>query len=303
MTVGPSGTHSVCVCTYHQNSVLLVSAIDWNLTYKDLMKIMVCNIDNRDCMVHRCENCPGAASLKLFLEDKLKEFEIHDVNFTQWQNTDRPTMGTHSTDRTTYIELLVDMLDRLTSHSYIAKSQGHSLKKLKSELPQNECIVLLDFAENYKYVVQDEIQSFHWNNQQCTLHPVVVYARDESNQLQESSLCIMPDDMNHDVPFVHEVQRLTAQHIKEIYPAIERVHYFSDGCAKQYKNYKNLLNLCHHKDDFKLAADWSFFATSHGKSACEGVGGTVKRLTARASLQRPISNQILTVDAMFAFCT
>ena len=110
------------------------------------------------------------------------------------------------------------------------------------------------------------------------------------------------DDMNHDVVFVHEIQCLTALHTKEIYPAIERVHYFSDGCAKQYKNYKNLLSLCHHKDDFKLAADWSFFATSHGKSACDRVGGTVKRLTARASLQRPISDQILTVDAMFAFC-
>ena len=41
--------------------------------------------------------------------------------------------------------------------------------------------------------------------------------------------------MNHDVPFVHEVQRLTAQHIKEKYPAVETVHYFSDGCAKRYK--------------------------------------------------------------------
>ena len=52
----------------------------------------------------------------------------------------------------------MDMLDRLTSQSYIAKSQGYSLKKLQSELPQNECIVLLDFAENYKYVVQNLIR-------------------------------------------------------------------------------------------------------------------------------------------------
>ena len=81
------------------------------------------------------------------------------------------------------------------------------------------------------------------------------------------------------------------------------LHYYSDGCAKQYKNYKNVLNLCYHKDDFQLAADWSFFATSHGKSACDGIGGTVKRLTARAGLQRPISDQILTLDAMFNFCT
>ena len=88
-----------------------------------------------------------------------------------------------------------------------------------------------------------------------------------------------------------------------IYPEVEIVHYFSDRYAKQYKNYKNLLNLCYHKDDFNVAADWSFLATSHDKSACDGIGATVKRLTATASLQRPFSDQILLVDAKFKFCT
>ena len=46
---------------------------------------------------------------------------------------------------------------------------------------------------------------------------------------------------------------------------------------------------------------WNFFATSHGKSTCDGIGGTVKRLTARASLQRPISSQILSAKKMFEF--
>ena len=51
-----------------------------------------------------------------------------------------------------------------------------------------------------------------------------------------------------------------------------------------------------------MHCEWNFFATSHGKSPCDGIGGTVKRLTTRASLQRPISNQILTAEKMFDFC-
>ena len=50
-----------------------------------------------------------------------------------------------------------------------------------------------------------------------------------------------------------------------------------------------------------IKAEWHFFATSHGKNACDGVGGTIKRLAARASLQRPISNQILTPLQLFEF--
>ena len=69
--------------------------------------------------------------------------------------------------------------------------------------------------------------------------------------------------------------------------SVKKVYYFSDGAAAQYKNCKNFITLCHHVVDFGIPAEWHFFTTSHGKSACDGVGGTVKRLAAKASLQRP----------------
>ena len=33
-------------------------------------------------------------------------------------------------------------------------------------------------------------------------------------------------------------------------PNIKHLKYLSDGCAGQYKNFKNFLSLCCHKDDF-----------------------------------------------------
>ena len=45
-----------------------------------------------------------------------------------------------------------------------------------------------------------------------------------------------------------------------------------------------------------------FFATSHGKNACDGIGGLVKRSLSKASLQRPLANQILTSEAVFNHC-
>ena len=38
-----AGTHSVCVCTCHQNAKLLLSAISWGITYKDLIAKVVCD--------------------------------------------------------------------------------------------------------------------------------------------------------------------------------------------------------------------------------------------------------------------
>ena len=50
-----------------------------------------------------------------------------------------------------------------------------------------------------------------------------------------------------------------------------------------------------------MKAEWHFFATSHGKNACDGVGGTIKRLAASASLQRAIHNQILNTHQLYDF--
>ena len=51
----------------------------------------------------------------------------------------------------------------------------------------------------------------------------------------------------------------------------------------QYKNFKSFLNLMHHQLDFGVPASWSFHATSHGKGACDGIGGPVKRATSPES--------------------
>ena len=47
---------------------------------------------------------------------------------------------------------------------------------------------------------------------------------------------------------------------------------------------------------------WNQSGTSHGKSACDGIGGTVKRPATKPSLKRPAHNQILTPLDMFSYC-
>ena len=59
----------------------------------------------------------------------------------------------------------------------------------------------------------------------------------------------------------------------------------------------------HHEFDFQLTAEWHFFATSHGKSVCDGIGGTIKRLASRKSLQATTDGHILTPEALFEWAT
>ena len=319
VTVGSSGAHSVCVCTIHQNTKLMHSALNISESLHDLTDLIVCDRENRECMLHRCEKCPGVQSMlkqltKSYIsqhldsqacdDDEKEEFSFlhdNDIKYCQWISTDRAELEKHVLPVIDFLDKFALKLDALTAHSFITKEQNKFFKNMKETLQPNQALAIFDFAENYKFIVQDEVQSFHWNNKQCTLHPVALYLNTDG-KVNEHSLCILSDDLDHDANFVKRVMDATVDCVKELSTTVEIIHYFSDGCAKQYKNCYNFYNVTQHKSDYSLDCNWHFFATSHGKNSCDGIGGAVKRTVRRASLQRPYNDQILDIDAMHDFC-
>ena len=104
---------------------------------------------------------------------------------------------------------MCEQLDEITSHSFIARSQSQYLNKLKENQKCGEVIILGDFAGN-SFIVQDETQGYQWNNQQCSLHPIVLYYHKENEfDLVSTSICFISDDLNYDVNFVYEVVKDT----------------------------------------------------------------------------------------------
>ena len=126
----------------------------------------------------------------------------------------------------------------------------------------------------------------------------------ESGKLHQLSYVIISDCLQHDTVAVYVFQKCLIEFLTDKFNCCpHKIIYFSDGAAAQYKNRKNFLNLCHHKADFGIDAEWHFFATSHGKGPCDGLGGTVKRLAARASLQRPYEHQIMTLRQLYEWAS
>lgn len=101
----------------------------------------------------------------------------------------------------------------------------------------------------------------------------------------------------------HAIIKQTVNIIKEvIFSTLSMMLYFSDGCAEQYKNYKNFINCSLHEKEFSVKYAWSFVPISHGKSPCNGLGGALKRLTEKASILRTHSRPILTAKHVFEYC-
>lgn len=306
---GASGTHSVCVCTLHQNPKLMLEACRGKFSktdsaelfsnYHSLLNKIICVDPSKKCYFNECPKCPGVETLKAQLKSLFDSFCVEQVVYKQWISTDRSSLETIVKNCEEFIDELLEALNNLLRHSYIAKQQSKYFKDLKENLPPGCFIVICDFAQNYSFVIQDEIQGFHWNNEQATLHPFVYYYKNETEDLKSGSFVAISDCKKHDTVLFYLFQKQFMKFLKKKHNNVVKVIYFTDGCSGQYKNFKNFLNITYHEEDFGIPAEWNFFATSHGKGACDGIGGTVKRLAARASLQRPYNDQITTPHELY----
>ena len=141
------------------------------------------------------------------------------------------------------------------------------------------------------------MQEYHWNNNQATLHPFVLYYRDEEDQkLKVINYCMLSDCLKHNTSTVDSFQYVVLQNLKECLPNLNCCIYFSNGATNQCKYFKSIANLNYHYTDYELKAAWHFFDTSHGKSSCDSIGGTAKHLIAKASLQ---NTPILNINEMY----
>ena len=130
VTVHASGAHAVCVCTIHQNVILLADATKIGLSYKDMIKMTSCDSDNKMYMLHRCPSCPGRYILRSSLESHFSDLD-YDVTLQQWQITDRMDFIQQTLEVDDFIQLTVNSIDKLIAHSYVGKCQGRYVKGRK----------------------------------------------------------------------------------------------------------------------------------------------------------------------------
>ena len=169
----------------------MLEALDAGKDIHELIDLMVCNKQNKNCMLHSCNSCPGIDAVESYLykyihdqfhtksfnldsdvidDDIDSHFHEIEVKYLRWVTTDHSQLLKQSCSLGDFIEKFASK-----SHSFITKAQNKFLATAKSTLQPNQAIAILDFSQNYSFLIQDEVQGFHWNKSQCTLHPVAIY--------------------------------------------------------------------------------------------------------------------------------
>ena len=84
-----------------------------------------------------------------------------------------------------FLDKICGQIRNLTVCHFIAESQNTSFKCAKDNLSEGEYVTVLNFAENYSFIVQDAVQDFHWNSSEATIHPFVIYCVNSEKSSQD----------------------------------------------------------------------------------------------------------------------
>ena len=119
---GSGGTHTVCVCTHHQNPKLQLDAIgEKNVSLEDVMAQAVCDLNREDCMMRNCHDCPGKDGVFAFAQGLPAMEGREQVRSKMWVSVDRCDLIDVVEDTDDFLKKLSSAIEKLTRHHFVAK--------------------------------------------------------------------------------------------------------------------------------------------------------------------------------------
>lgn len=88
-------------------------------------------------------------------------------------------------------------------HNFTYKWQANQYTECLKVFPSDTIVCVVDFAENYSFKEQNEIQSMHWHSDQCTILVHISYRRtDQDDSIIKEMHFYISNDKQHDTLFV-----------------------------------------------------------------------------------------------------
>lgn len=246
--------HNMCMCSYHANFIEAVTALNKNIpsipSYDNgFVQKFLCPVSSIDCWYESCNNCTGISVSKI--NDLAQDAALDSkVSWKIWKKSVEAKRVEKQEETGTLAELI----------AYTAS--------LSSQFLRHSFNKRVDFAENFVYEGQDEVQNAHWNQRQLSLFTTGFYHNDafQAKVFVSNNLIHTKDTI---VPYLWKL-------LSNLPASLKILKIWSDGPSSQFKN-KFIASLIPQLEaEFGLKIIWNFFATSHGKGCVDGIGATVK---------------------------
>lgn len=271
-------------CQKHQNFQLRVKA---------LTKILprVKSASNPDAFIKEYDT---EEKIEQLLGTFDEQSNITRVEYEQWgrvfdehDKKEKTRVLKHEVDVDTFMKDFMDCYRLFKEHASNANHQYGEQRRLKQNLKYGECLVQVDFIQNYVCMLAEAAQSSFFNQTQVTIHATCIYFRRSPHGPieHESFVHVSPHNEHHAGMVRGILTQLWETDFADMKEELQlkKVHYYSDSPYSQYRNKYMFDFIEQHERRFKMEATWDYFETGHGKGPCDGIGGTIKRMADQAA--------------------
>ena len=177
--------------------------------------------------------------------------------------------------------MMKNQIKVIKEHISAKRIQNMSYNEHKDSLSDEDLLIHVDFAENYRNDQQDEIQSAYFGHQSFSLFTSCCYYKGTDNTLQQKSIVIVTENSDHNrVTSMSSLKRVVETMENEVGQTFTRLIVWSDGMSAQFRS----------RFAFELSAgmlfpdksmSWFYNERNHEKGPMNGVGGTLKNVIFR----------------------
>lgn len=143
----------------------------------DCVRKTLCGTPKKECYERKCKDC-GTIKMKGHFEDLIQQVSGGEVKWKRWEmgtvkNVRRQVLNEKRGDINSMITEFTQELQNFAKHIFVADWQCQQFQEITRQVPAQWVVTVADFAENYRCVNQDEIQSAYYNYEQATVFPII----------------------------------------------------------------------------------------------------------------------------------
>ena len=264
-----------CKCIPCENTELLLNSMKRQdcVSKEHQLDIMIKDIRSGDATLE-----------KRFVED-LDNLDTGDkktktLTYLHWENVHqengkrdvvhRVQKTASCADAVNLMKTLYEDLKKHLERNFVMKT---TLKQRKEYVmnSDDQAYIHMDWAENLEIKIPGEVQSAFFSHTSVSLHTGYLYSKADSGGFVSLS-----DNGCHKAEAIHAAIKPVIA--KLVQSGIKHIVCVSDSPTSQYRNNKNMWLTKELAVTHNITIEWLFTEAGHGKSVCDGIGGTVKNL-------------------------
>ena len=251
-----------------------------------------------ECVMGECPNCGfhifALCPLELSSTDpftvKWKCFEYYEVRIDQ--RTRKPKKRLKEAFKDMPVQQFLAYTEKTVStfitHNFKARWQDEQCQLMMKNILEGVLVSHIDFAENYTFAIQNEVQSLYYFSTSVTILVHITMWK-EAETIMKQTHFYVSDDKSHDSAYVQHCLLLHWDWLEDSGFMFNEHWVYSDGCSGQFKCATAMYFVARYPMLTKgCMMRWNYFESAHGKGEWDGAGAIVKRALRPEQIQNPL---------------